>query len=310
MLNDPQEVYRRRNSAESARGNIYINYVARYRQPGGSVPDFAHGCYEGGQPGPTTTVAELAEIQTPSFGRKYATVDRRPLDPPPVVRLRLFEVLHPGTVYQQAREVTSAIDTTCFTCVAHLYCATRRSAGPSSPGASTSAYGRQPGAVCHPYYEPGAWTGGPGFARATGSTMPMLPVQSIPQQGEHVTEHLVGGKVTTATKITFDGQPMVVFAFPDLSVRLEGHFYLRYSLFDLTLSLPSPGCERPLFNCQAECYGGVFRVYPTKEAPSLPTSTPMTKALYDAGLRITFRSRERKRRRNNEGSPSNASTQG
>ncbi|EMD37614.1 hypothetical protein CERSUDRAFT_114267 [Gelatoporia subvermispora B] len=39
-----------------------------------------------------TIRAELVEIQGAELGRKYARKDRRPLDPPPVVQLKLFEV--------------------------------------------------------------------------------------------------------------------------------------------------------------------------------------------------------------------------
>jgi len=38
-----------------------------------------------------TLRVELEELQKAESGRKYAKVDRRPLDPPPAVLLRLFE---------------------------------------------------------------------------------------------------------------------------------------------------------------------------------------------------------------------------
>ncbi|KAL0946255.1 hypothetical protein HGRIS_012510 [Hohenbuehelia grisea] len=43
-----------------------------------------------------TIRAELQEIQKADLGRKYARVDRRPLDPPPVVLLKLFYVYPTG----------------------------------------------------------------------------------------------------------------------------------------------------------------------------------------------------------------------
>ena len=36
---------------------------------------------------------------------RYARVDRRPLDPPPVVLLRMFHVHHPGSDQEMEREL-------------------------------------------------------------------------------------------------------------------------------------------------------------------------------------------------------------
>lgn len=80
--------------------------------------------FTSGQFAGQTVRAELHEIQKANLGRKYvhpcfvfdssiltlsphryARVDRRPLDPPPAVLLRLFHVYHPGTTRQAEREV-------------------------------------------------------------------------------------------------------------------------------------------------------------------------------------------------------------
>lgn len=36
---------------------------------------------------------------------RYARVDRRPLDPPPVIHLRIFEVQHAGTAAERETEL-------------------------------------------------------------------------------------------------------------------------------------------------------------------------------------------------------------
>lgn len=59
----------------------------------------------------------------------------------------------------------------------------------------------------------------------------------------------------------------------DLAVKTEGYFALRYRVFDI-FSTPIGHTDRVI---QAECYGGVFRVYSTKEFPGLPASTELTK---------------------------------
>ena len=65
--------------------------------------------------------------------------------------------------------------------------------------------------------------------------------------------------------------------YQDLSVQLEGEFFLRYSLFDLAGMCPIPGNVGRTSACHASCTGGTFTVYPTKEAPTLPPSTAITK---------------------------------
>jgi len=70
---------------------------------------------------------------------------------------------------------------------------------------------------------------------------------------------------------------------------------------------------------QAECYGGLFRVFSTKEFPGLQASTELTKQLARWGVRLNIRETERKRRKKGEPSsltspkrrrPTNASASG
>ncbi|KAI0955343.1 hypothetical protein AcW1_006951 [Taiwanofungus camphoratus] len=51
-----------------------------------------------------TVRVELVELQKADVGRKYVRKDRRPLDTPPVVQVRLFDVLHAGTPAQTERD--------------------------------------------------------------------------------------------------------------------------------------------------------------------------------------------------------------
>ena len=121
MFSDQPYAYPRGNSAESAQENISsINYVAGSRQTGGPMPDLRTAYFTDVQSTAPTVYAEIQEIQQPLMGRKcvcesfaggnissdgrmfffslprYASKDRRPLDPPPVVRLRVFEVVVPS----------------------------------------------------------------------------------------------------------------------------------------------------------------------------------------------------------------------
>lgn len=59
----------------------------------------------------------------------------------------------------------------------------------------------------------------------------------------------------------------------DLAVKSEGQFFLRYRCFDIFARTLGPG-DLPI---QAECFGGPFRIYSTKEFPGLQPSTELTK---------------------------------
>ena len=99
-------------------------------------------------------------------------------------------------------------------------------------------------------------------------------------------------------------------------MKIEGTFILRYRVFDIF----SKGYHSSELAVQAECYGGPFRVYSTKEFPGLHASTdltkvtlpvyficklpsnlvPMNQQLARWGVRLNIRETERKRRKKGE----------
>ncbi|KAH9925295.1 velvet factor [Fomitopsis serialis] len=70
-----------------------------------------------------TVRAELDELQKADLGRKCGNRDRRPLDPPPVVRLRLFETFNEGTPQESEREVSDVNEAVAygFICYVDLF---------------------------------------------------------------------------------------------------------------------------------------------------------------------------------------------
>ena len=58
-------------------------------------------------------------------------------------------------------------------------------------------------------------------------------------------------------------------------MRTEGTFILRYRVFNLFARVNGATDNIPIL---AECYGGPFRIYSTKEFPGLRPSTELTKA--------------------------------
>lgn len=87
-----------------------------------------------------------------------------------------------------------------------------------------------------------------------------------------------------------------MFVFSDLAVKIEGTFVLRYRVFNIS-SNAFVGSGIPIL---AECYGGPFKIYSTKEFPGLRASTDLTKHISFHGVRLNLRENERKRRKKNE----------
>lgn len=60
----------------------------------------------------------------------------------------------------------------------------------------------------------------------------------------------------------------------DLAVRITGVFTLRYRIFDVFSKHHPNDNKVPIY---AECFGGTFRIYASKDFPGLPESTDLTK---------------------------------
>jgi len=84
-----------------------------------------------------------------------------------------------------------------------------------------------------------------------------------------------------------------MFVFSDLAVKAEGTFILRYRVFDI-FSKPKDHDDLII---QAECFGGSFHVFSTKEFPGLQASTELTKHIARYGVKLNLRETERKRKK-------------
>ncbi|KAH8833781.1 velvet factor-domain-containing protein [Flagelloscypha sp. PMI_526] len=111
-------------------------------------------------------------------------------------------------------------------------------------------------------------------------------------KASHVAKHLSGS--TFVQPILTDhpetGARCLVFLFSNLSVAIEGDFYLRYRIFDI-LAGTTPQGHYPVL---AACFGGAFRVYTANLFPGLVPSTPLTLQLSQAGERVNVRRALRK----------------
>lgn len=260
---------------------------------------FVSGQFEG-----QTIRAELEELQKADLGRKFGSIDRRPLDPPLVVALRLFSVytlpngetaeeelnyddvqtlgllctvdLFPAPGMEPEKQhhrpsITHLSSTQQFTFVSSNIYPQRLATGEATPTSASDAFTAASDVVHH--------------------------VDNIPiTESSKRTGDLVGSTFVQPCKIDWRGEKTLMFVFADLAVKAEGTFILRYRVFDI---FSKPASQDDL-TIQAECYGGPFRVYSTKEFPGLQASTELTKHIARYGVRLNIRETERKRKKTRE----------
>ncbi|KAI9318985.1 velvet factor, partial [Dichotomocladium elegans] len=80
------------------------------------------------------------------------------------------------------------------------------------------------------------------------------------------------------------GEQGLYFAFPDLSIRTEGQYTLRFSL--MKLSRYKTNAKSRII---AQVYSDPFTVYSAKKFPGMTESTELSKAFAKQGLKIPIR---------------------
>jgi len=84
-----------------------------------------------------------------------------------------------------------------------------------------------------------------------------------------------------------DGVERAFFVFPDLSVRIEGTFRLKFSLVDV---------GKPVSKILAVCHSEEFNVYPAKKFPGMTESSELSLSFARQGLKIPVRKETRVKR--------------
>ncbi|KAJ3043844.1 hypothetical protein HK097_001648, partial [Rhizophlyctis rosea] len=101
------------------------------------------------------------------------------------------------------------------------------------------------------------------------------------------------GKTSTTTGIVVsplyrlkdvDNRDGLFFVFPDLGVRVEGVYKLRFTLFEIM------GGE---VYCGGYCLSDTFHVYPAKKFPGMEESTYLSRTFAEQGLNIRIRKENR-----------------
>ncbi|CCM04097.1 uncharacterized protein FIBRA_06256 [Fibroporia radiculosa] len=178
--------------------------------------------------------------------------DRRPIDPPPIVQLR---VIDPSQRRPQSGD--------------------SRSSSPDGAAASLASQSF----LQNPYY---------------------FMFASLAKPDEDVELHwLKDGKTrcTTGSVVSSlyhlkdaeaGGEDAGFFVFPDLSVRTEGSYRLKLSLFEVVGS--------NVYHCKS-IFSAPFYVYTAKKFPGMEESTPLSCSLADQGIKIRIRKDIRVRKR-------------
>ncbi|KAH9829984.1 velvet factor-domain-containing protein [Rhodofomes roseus] len=280
--------------------------------------------------------AQLVELQKPDLGRKCGIRDRRPVDPPPVVRLRLFQVHDAHTSAQWEEELVnlSEVENYGFICHVDLFPMPMASAGdsprtrrlsnqsyerlaiPEHAGSSpftslpltTSPSGSIPFVQAERMYATNqqreVYRGDSGMsssASMSNSSLQDGPPDTVATymnglpvpESRRCTHFVVGTTFSASSCIEYQRVMQLLFIFPDLAVKEDGDYFLRYRAFNTLYNVAG---STPI-QILAECVGGPFRVYSTKDFPGLRASTELTKHIANFGLRINSREHERKRRK-------------
>ncbi|KZP31027.1 hypothetical protein FIBSPDRAFT_725065 [Athelia psychrophila] len=223
--------------------------------------------------------AELLEVQKTEVGRKFASVDRRALDPPPVIQLKLYYVNDAGTDAETEQEANYD-----DLQGAGLVCCVDLLQVPHTMPVATANLS------CYVTHRETA----DGVLANVGSHFAIADLQCV--------NVLVGEMFVQSITMEHEGKTALIFPFANLAVKMEGNFILRYRVFDL---FSQHGEEGPPI--MASCYGVQFRVYSTKDFPGLRASTELTKSLARYGVSLNVRHTQRIRKKTQDRSPTGQS---
>jgi hypothetical protein len=186
------------------------------------------------------------------FGEK----DRRPLDPPPVVRLVV-------TTPDGQPIPESAVDHSMFAVHAGLWSNNRK---------------KERSLVISPSTIP---------TQSNQSKVPSSTVMSW--NSPMCTRNLMGSLTSSAYALVNDhGERGIYFVFQDLSVRTEGTFTLKFQFADVG-QLIKRGGHQSQTRVEAEVFSEPFTVYAAKKFPGMTESTDLSKVFAKQGIKIPIR---------------------
>ncbi|KAJ3573235.1 hypothetical protein NP233_g2570 [Leucocoprinus birnbaumii] len=228
-------------------------------------------------------IYELIVRQEPKQARMCGVggkADRRPIDPPPIVQLRVIDPLS-----------TSSSNSTS---TGHNMSSSSHSPPSSPPPPATHSH--------YPNHEPGPPTDAAAYAQSYLQNPYYFMFASLAKPDDDTELHwLKDGRTrcTTGSVVSslyhlkdpqHNNEDAGFFVFPDLSVRTEGSYRLKLSLFEVV--------GNNVRHCKS-IYSAPFYVYTAKKFPGMEESTPLSCSLADQGIKIRIRKDIRVRKRPN-----------
>jgi hypothetical protein len=125
-----------------------------------------------------------------------------------------------------------------------------------------------------------------------GATGGLRSAEGLPVQPEEKHARVLMGNHFGSFEDLEDenGKHGLFVMFPDLSIRVEGRYRLKFDL--LRLSLPHEAALRPT-QIIAECLSDIFVVYTAKKFPGMMQSTKLTLAFQRQGIKVEIRTEKR-----------------
>ncbi|KAJ2653196.1 hypothetical protein IWW40_000562 [Coemansia sp. RSA 1250] len=103
-----------------------------------------------------------------------------------------------------------------------------------------------------------------------------------------IVRNLIGSSVTAGMKLVdMDGLPGIFFVFPDLSIRKDGEYRLRFSFFNLQAD--NGELITTVTQIKAHTFSEPFKVYSAKQFPGMIESTELSKHFAKQGVKIPVR---------------------
>ncbi|CAO3674661.1 unnamed protein product [Umbelopsis vinacea] len=214
------------------------------------------------------------------FGEK----DRRAIDPPPV--LQLFVEGEDGEI-----KTVSSLDISFFLVQCDLF---------SDDGTEERNIVLHPSTVPNTHFTAVASSSSSSVSLPIGvsATSESLKYGSslstvISLRNPSPTRNLMGSLIANAVQLENPQKGSgIYFVFPDLSVRSEGKYTLKFMFFDLAVGEPLTMSTQ----VQAEVYTESFTVYSAKKFPGMTESTELSKCFARQGIKIPIRKESRFKR--------------
>ncbi|KAG0358067.1 hypothetical protein BG005_002768 [Podila minutissima] len=209
----------------------------------------------------------LTVVQSPARARMcgFGDRDRRPMDPPPILKLSVTN--RDGTEVDVRQ-----LNVSFYIAVADIYDVDRRTARtlvsnpsilPQPEDTSSSKY--------------------------LGVIMDSdLSVITQSNSTSSTTRNLTGSTVSSGSLLfNTENELGIYFIFPDISVRAEGTFTLKFSFTQL------PFQTNPTFDVLATAFSDPFVSYSAKKFPGMTKSTNLSKCFASQGIKIPIRKEKR-----------------